>query len=115
MFCTRIPAQSQSNATRLAHLELGIDSRRSSLPSEGEFLMSLARYVALTSCAAMLSCSTAAIAGSQYDHLSLFQWYQRSNGEIYFQEQYGRLEKHFVSAAYWNKLKRKPHLSPAPD
>ena len=45
----------------------------------------------------------------------LFRWYQRSNGEIYFEEQYGRLEKHFVSAAYWRSLKRKPPLSPAPD
>ncbi len=76
--------------------------------------MQFARYLSLSGCVAILNCHPA-IAGSEYDRLVLFKWYQRTNGEIYFEEQYGRLEQHFVSSSYWKSLKRKPPLSPAPD
>ena len=72
------------------------------------------RHISLLACLAILTCHPAS-ARDEYDRLVLFRWYQRANGEIYFEEQYGRLEKHFVSADYWRSLKRKPPLSPAPD
>lgn len=77
--------------------------------------MSFGKYAPLSTFLGALIFCTSAFAGSQYDRLVLFRWYQRSNGEIYFQEQYGRLDKHFVSKQTWNAYKRKPPLLPAPN